>query len=608
MNTTLGLTQIRTVRRHLNRRPRLDFAEWAERYLDNADGTRFRFRPYQRLAGRAMFDPSVQRVVLRWSSGAGKTYLLGAGFLFGVHQLRESQAVMLPNVLDAEDWVKNEFMPIHDATGAVADIGFAKGGDLRRQKVWKNGATLSALGANSASRLRRLQAGVLYADEVDGIRSEESDEGDKLGIFWMRGRGRKRVHQWASSYPSVKGSSKIDSLMDEGILLRWVSECLECGHKWEMTTADLFVPNGNIEDASFQCPGCKRLLDDGQRKSMSEDAEWTTEDGRVVTSPLPGVSMNFHLNAMAHVGPFDASYSSYLHYLAAKRHEAETSENPEKSKRVFANTIDAVSYEPPHEEKPDAAAVLDRRENYDPDVSIPTGVLVIVGGVDVQKNRIELEFVGHGLNRETWGLGYQVIRGAPTGAEVWKALDAALDKEFSHPSGQKLKARVVGVDSGHWQDQVLAFTKARRRRGVHGVKGVKEGAIVVRPVHRTQPKVGTNEAKETLMARLALEPFSDGAFPHGYMHFPATPDYNEVYFAQLTAENSTLKMGKDGNLHQYFECPPGTRNEALDCRVYALWAFLVGGFKMAVENRRLNGGPEKKPEKKGPRKNFATGF
>ena len=599
-------------RQNVGREPRLDFLEWGERYLDNADGSKFHFLAYQRDVARAMFAPKVRQVSLRWSSGAGKTYLLGAGFLFGVHQLREEMAIMLPNTQDAEDWLRSEFSPMHDKTGAVAAIGYkTDGGDLVRKKEWNNGAKLVATGASFA-RIRRLQAGVLYADEIDALTSHEGsgDEGDFLAAFMMRGRRRKRVQRWVSSYPSLKGQSRIDTQIAESHLYRWAAACPECGHRWPMSVGDL-VETADPADASLKCPGCKRLLDDAQRRAMSEAGRWEDKAGRGVE--LEG-SLGFHLDAMGQLGPYDDAFSSFLHYVAHLKKEAETSENPKKTLRVFANTVCAKSYEPPFEEKPEATAIVDRREDYDPAAEVPAGVLVIVVGADVQKDRIELEYVGYGANRETWGLGYKVLRGSPLRPEVWKALDAARKVKFDHPSGKKLGVSCMAVDSGHQPTAVMRYT--RSRRGVFAVRGspVLEAPVVSRlPSGRlakpTQPQVGSQEAKDIIRQRLALEPSPDGSFPAGYMHFPATEEYLDTYFDQLLSEQGEAVIGKDGNVHIRYTCPDGARNEVLDIRVYALWAYLAPRFNLREVKSKIWGDKrEREAVQSGGGGNFATDF
>jgi phage terminase large subunit GpA-like protein len=58
----------------------------------------------------------------------------------------------------------------------------------------------------------------------------------------------------------------------------------------------------------------------------------------------------------------------------------------------------------------------------------------------------------------------------------------------------------------------------------------------------------------------------------GYCHFPI--DYPEKYFLQLTAEKRTpIKKPNGSTVYEWKQIRP--RNEALDCRVYAMAALYV---------------------------------
>ncbi len=50
-----------------------------------------------------------------------------------------------------------------------------------------------------------------------------------------------------------------------------------------------------------------------------------------------------------------------------------------------------------------------RRERYN--CEVPEEVLVLTAGVDVQDDRFEVEVVGWGVDKESWGIKYQVIYG-----------------------------------------------------------------------------------------------------------------------------------------------------------------------------------------------------
>jgi phage terminase large subunit GpA-like protein len=82
----------------------------------------------------------------------------------------------------------------------------------------------------------------------------------------------------------------------------------------------------------------------------------------------------------------------------------EAADNREKAKRVLINTFDAETYQAPEEEMPDPVGLAQEAYDYlervtENQFKIPAGVLVVTGGCDVQGDRLEFEFVGHGVGR-----------------------------------------------------------------------------------------------------------------------------------------------------------------------------------------------------------------
>ena len=70
----------------------------------------------------------------------------------------------------------------------------------------------------------------------------------------------------------------------------------------------------------------------------------------------------------------------------------------------------------------------------------------------------------------------------------------------------------------------------------------------------------------------------------GYCHFPKK--YSEEYFRQLTAEKVVTKYRRGFKKREWVLMRP--RNEALDCRVYALAAFtlLNADLNMIAEKQK----------------------
>ena len=573
-----------SVQTRLRHRPKLTFLEWAPKYIENPDGTPFQFRPVQRELAKDIFNPRLTSICFRAYSGAGKTYLMGAAFCYAIEQLRLATAAMLPKQAASEQWVKEELSKMFEATPAMDRLTMTT--DIMSRKVWKEGGELHALGSNSASQLRRLQASFLYADEIDAIEQTSTDEGCKLKQFYKRGRGRKEVYKIATSYPSLKGHSKIDAMFDLSDGCRWYVICPRCEHQYEMHTRQMIWTPGKPETARIACPECGTKHDDETRREMAENG---VRLNRQKQPPSDSGARGFHVNCMAHTGNFDSAYDGYLHEVAADIESNKKADNPEKARRVFVNTMDAESFQAAVESKPEADTLYDRREPYRPKESLPAGVLVLTMGVDVQKDRLECFVLGSGLNAETWGIDYRVIPGSIQSPSTHKKLDAYIDEEWRHPFGQKLKVVQVFVDSGKWQDAVFDYTRPRIRRRIFACKGAK---MIDRPFMDNKPSrigrpvtlqyhIGTHAAKDIIYQRLDLEPIPGSSeFPRGFIHFPEIDEFGPHaggegtgYFEMLTAEDSSFKRSTStGEFVRVFENPNNQRNEAIDCFVYALAA------------------------------------
>jgi phage terminase large subunit GpA-like protein len=193
-----------------------------------------------------------------------------------------------------------------------------------------------------------------------------------------------------------------------------------------------------------------------------------------------------------------------------------------------------------------------------------------------------------GAGEESWLLDHLQLWGSPAEAEVWRQLDAVLDRVFVHESGAKLRIRCMAIDSqGHHTEEVYRYTKTHRRRGVWPIQGRGEQgrAAVSPPAKKSKERLwalGSNALKDIIFARLKLETAGPG-----YMHFPqhVTPEY----FRQLTSERkiTTYLKGKPTRLYVPVE---GRRHEALDCAQYALAALYMLGpvrDRLHLEAKRL---------------------
>ena len=595
-------------------RPKVGFVEWAQREIRNGDGTRFRFLPYQLVPASGLFDPRITSTSLRWFTGAGKTYLFAIGMGYAVTQLKLECGTMFPAEKQSGRWFEKKLMPVLRATAAVRSVRMTKDNTL--DKAWENGASIEGSGANSGGGLRTLELDLMNSEEIDAIKQDAGDEGDKLAQFEGRGRGRPRQYIWRSSYPSVRGQSNIDAELEQSDLCNWHFECPRCGKPSVFHTDHIVYPAGEPEMAEVECPLCAGTFPDADRKASSDETgHWLDRDGKLVEQgDIPaekyGRNRGFHLGCMAYVGPHHANRRSFLHQVAAKLEKIEAAKNKEKARRVFVNTMDAESFEESVELKAEPTALVARREDYRPSEMLPDGVLLLTWGADVNKDFISAEIVGAGENGEEWGIAYETVHGSWMEPKTWRQLSKFVFQIFDHPLGIKLRARKGCLDTRYQTSTARKWCKANRGKGAVAVTGSNQLGVPLLNGKRKDPEtripvwsIGTHEAKDQIYQHVEIEHDleSDEGFPHGYMHWPKIECYRERYFDGLLAEDSAMKKGAGGEFHRFFFRPPGApRNEPLDCRVYAraARAILKPNFTAIRANleRRAAEGDEPKPQ------------
>ena len=226
---------------------------------------------------------------------------------------------------------------------------------------------------------------------------------------------------------------------------------------------------------------------------------------------------------------------------------------------------------------------------YEFDHYIPEDVVVLTAGIDVQPDRIEAELVGWtGENRQSYSIEYAVFYGDVELPEKhsdspWAELTKFLYKNYTNKKGVRFQVACSFIDSGdgNTAHNVYDYVLSKRARKIFAIKGVRGWNIpIVRKTRAERPGisklkkkksfplilVAVNEAKMRVYRDLYVE-HDDQA---GYCHFPH--DRDPEYFKMLTAEKCIKERVKSGTSLVWVKVR--SRNEALDCRVYALAALL----------------------------------
>ena len=114
--------------------------------------------------------------------------------------------------------------------------------------------------------------------------------------------------------------------------------------------------------------------------------------------------------------------------------------------RVWVNTFLCEPSDEENEKPYDPAKVVERAEEYSPE-TLPEGIIILLAAVDVQKDRLEMEVIGLGLDDETWGVEYLKLYGDTEQDEVWQNLGEALHKTYHRCDGAALKIAGTAIDT-----------------------------------------------------------------------------------------------------------------------------------------------------------------
>ena len=581
--------------------PRLTVSEWAERHAvlsreTSAQTGRFRAYAYQPGIMDAINDPLVEDVSVMKSARVGYTRVLDNIVGYFIHQDPSPVLVVQPRVEDAEDYSSSEIEPMLRDTPVLAAIA----GDLSRRdskqrllkRMFRNGASVSFVGANSPGGFRRITIRIVLLDEVDGYPAGGAgEEGDQVKLakkrsdtFW----NRKLV---AGSTPTVAGVSRIAKRWRASDQRKFFVPCPQCGEaqalewggadlpygiKWRRDEAGTHLP----ETAYYLCrQGC--IIEEAEKASMVEAGEW------VATAPFRGHA-GFHIWTAYSLHPNAAWSRLVAEWLEAKDHPLE--------RQTFVNLVLGLPYEDRGDSALSEATLVARREVWAAEV--PDGVAVLTAGLDTQSDRVEIEIAGWGRDEERWSIAHEVIEGDPGAPALWAQVDAFLRRTWRRADGRAFEVMAACVDSGgHHTQQVYRFSKERLGRRIWAIKGASAtgGARSPvwpskRPSSRTKAAfrpviLGVNAAKDVIRYRLALDQPELGKARPGYMHYPA--DRDAAFFSQLLAERLVYRS-TSGQRYRVWEQIPGRANEALDLAVYsyaALCGLLHVGLKL---NRRVD--------------------
>ena len=585
----------------------LTVTEWAERNRRlSAESAaepgpwRTERTPYLREPMNAWTDPKIRHIVMVAASQVGKSEFLNNCIGYVIDQDPGSILFVHPTTIDAKEYSKLRIAPmIRDCPTLrkkVSDPKSRDSGNTILQKTYPGGI-LTMCGSTEAHALASKPIRYVLGDERDRWALSAGNEGDPWDLAMARQTTFYNAKSAEVSTPTVKNASAIEAAYATGTMERWKSRCPHCGEYHEIQWADIRFEHDEIivagkktykvRSVCYACPGCGCISTEAEMKRAP--ARWEADNPAAYEQG----TRSFWLNAfVSQWASWESIILKYLNAIGSTR-----------KMQVVYNTCFGELWED-RGDLEDEDSLMARREEYP--AELPEGVLVLTAGVDTQDDRMEYEIVGHGHFGETWGIEKGIIMGRPDDDAVWAQLDELVfDRVLRFENGVGLKMSMSFVDEGgHFTQEVRMQCRARLGKKVFCIKGMpgsdkpytappkKQKIIIKQTAVGTcwQYQIGVDSGKEVIMDNLRVQ--TPGA---KYCHFPKRDDYGSGYFTGLLSEVKVYDPNKK-QPWQWKKIPGHERNEALDCRNYALAAFKVLPKNLDEIDRRLKeAGGERAP-------------
>jgi len=559
--------------------------------------------PYLREPMNAFTDPRVRRIVMVAASQVGKSELENNIIGYIIDEDPGSILYIHPTTIDAKEYSKLRIAPmIRDCPTLRRKVAAPKSRDSGNTVLQKTypGGILTMCGSTEAHALASKPIRYVLGDERDRWAPSAGNEGDPWGLAMARQTTFYNAKAVEVSTPTVKNVSAIADSYAEGTMERWKSKCPHCGEYHEIQWKDIRYEyetkevnqkkTYKVKSIMYVCPGCAAVSDEVTMKR--QPAQWEADNPDAYAQGV----RSFWLNAF--VSQWASWESIILKFLNAVGNS--------RKLQVVYNTCFGELWED-RGELEDEDSLMARREEYS--AELPDGVLVLTAGVDTQDNRMEYEVVGHGHFGETWGIEKGIVMGRPDDEKTWAKLDEVLfDRVFRFADGLGLRLSMTFVDEGgHFTQDVRLQCRVRIGRKVFCIKGMsgpdrpytappKQMKIIVN--QKTvgacwQYQIGVDSGKVMIMDNLSVK--SPGP---KFCHFPKKDCYGAAYFAGLLSERLEYDAGKK-QPWVWKKIPGHERNEALDCRNYALAAYRALPKNLDAIDRRLKTARGQAPPKGG---------
>ena len=594
---------------------------WARRSLAHPHGARWpgpwrvRHPAYSEIF-EAASDPTTRRLIVRGSTQSGKTELIMA--LAAYFAVEEHAPVLVYEATRALQSHVAERLRLLFAQAPHRELAeaYARPRPPFRRR-FPGGGSIEILSSTAHDAFLSRSARVVLLDEV---RAHPTS-------LILSAEGRQAA--WSDKKPlTVAVSSaapflpcRISELLERSDFRLWRIPAPCCGTEIPIDWDGVDGYGADPAGAYLKCPSCgDPIPGPALKKALAR--------GRFIPTKTPADpgSVGFHIpeTINPHV-PLAETARKFMSATVAQKNTGQTRELID----FHADAMAVTHADGAGVLDPEAVRVACRAPGYRPDDFLPAWVSLITGGVDVQGDRLEADFVGWGavevavegeaskfrLDRSGWttwkvgsrffrllraGICYSVFAGDPNTDGPWHALNEIRMKKWrvGGPAGPMLRPALCLVDSGgHHVERVRSWSRSNDASAAACKGSSRPGS----PLHRlartksilqefAKPLcfVGTDAAKDITLGCIRRATIS-GDRSWCWPDDGAAAGYDWRYFAGLVASERRVTTESPKTKHltsRYFKLP-GQANEPLDTSAYGLAALSVVGLTRLIENARI---------------------
>lgn len=441
-------------------------------------------------------------------------------------------------------------------------------------KEFAGGRRLMMTSYNSIADAKSLSWDLIIMDEIDEAPFELKGQGDPEKIFEGRGKTVRGLKIAKISTPT-NTHGRINQNFINGDQRFFYCQCPCCGELQVLAVMGIKGIDYGLtaraekidgveqiipDSVHYICKFCRREVYEYQKQQMLTGGKWVP-----TARPVNPEYRSYHISNLMSPIMFYTWRQCMQEYA-----ETEWGLNIMKYKNFLIDVM-GQPWETKAEKK-DWRELMARSEEYKKG-GIPTGGLILTGGADIQKNRIELCVTAWGRDMESWVIDYQVFFGETSQrvGGVWAAFENFLKTKRYKFKDITIPIALTAVDSGYnparekarneidAEHTVYEFVARNHTRtiAVRGNPDLKDMVLKEERVKRQSPlkrryECAVNELKDEIYVNIDLPAGSPK-----HMHF--TRDLGDEFFRGFLSEVFTeIEKGKFGWKKIY------ERNEPLD--------------------------------------------